>query len=77
MASPRVRRLISVASASTELNDAIRARRRLQEEAIKLNRSIVAAGERLTEIDKEETILSDSIERYAGMIAKAHAEPEA
>ncbi len=76
MANTRTRRLIAAEPAAKTLGAATRARRRLQEEAIKLNRGILAAQKRLVEIDAEEEIHSAVIEAAGGAIASAHAEPE-
>ena len=75
MATPRTHRLIEVADASRQLNTAIGARRRLQEEAIGLNRQISAAQARIVEIDSEEEILSAAIDTHGATVAKANAEP--
>ncbi len=75
MATERTRRLVRTGDASAKLNGAQRARARLQKEAIKLHQAIDLAKKRIEEIDEEETVLSDAIEKYAGEIADAHAEP--
>ena len=75
MATDRTRRLIKTRDASAKLSGAQRSRRRLQKEAIKLHQLIVDAKARLEEIDEEEQVHSDAIDKYAGEIAEAHAEP--
>ncbi len=77
MATPRTHRLIKLADASALLNAAIRARRRLKEEATKLNRGIQIAQERLAQIDEEEEIHAAAIDEHGGAVAAAHAEPPA
>lgn len=69
MANQRTRDIAAAGPSIRSLNLANNARRRLQEEAIKLNRAIHAAQERLREIDEEEELL-------AGAMAKAADEVE-
>jgi len=79
MASAQTRKVIAAASDVSRLSMAIRARRRLQEEAIRLRRTIVAAQARLSEVDEEEALLSEAIDSaYANLRAAGDAlEPEA
>ncbi len=76
MANTRTRRLIAAEPIAKTLGAATRARRRLQEEAKRLNRGILVARERLVEIDAEEEIHAAVIEAAGGEIAAAYAEPE-
>ena len=76
MATSRTHRLIGVADASRRLNAAIGARRRLQEEATRLNQNIAVEQSRLTEIDAEEEVLAAAIDEHGGAVAEANAEPE-
>jgi head-tail adaptor len=55
--------------------NAAKARKRLQVEAIKLNRAIRQGQERLSEIDEEESVHAAAIEEHGGKVAAAHAEP--
>ncbi len=75
MATPRTHRLIGVADASRRLNTAIGARRRLQEEATRLNQNIAVEQSRLTEIDAEEEVLAAAIDEHGDTVAEANAEP--
>ena len=79
MASAQTRRVIAAAQDVSRLSMAIRARRRLQEEAIRLRRTIVAAQARLSEVDEEEALLSEAIDAaYANLRAAGDSiEPEA
>ncbi len=74
MATDRTRRLIAVADSAVEFSAASRARRKLQEEAIKLNRVVAVAQARLVEIDQEEPIFAAAIDKAGGEIAAANAD---
>ncbi len=76
MATPRTRRLIKVAGSNNRMSTANRGRRRLQEEAILLNRGIKNAQARLVEINAEEEIYASVIDAEGDVIAAANADPE-
>ena len=76
MATPRTRRLIKAGDNAARLNTAIRARGRLQKEAIKLVGEIERLKKRLDEINEEEEVISAAIESHADEIVEAHAEPD-
>jgi signal transduction histidine kinase len=76
MATPRTRRLIKVGDDSAHLNTAIRARRRLQKEAMRLVADIAKLSKRLEEVNEEEEVISAAIEQHAGVIVDAHKEPD-
>jgi signal transduction histidine kinase len=75
MATPRTRRLIQVGDESARLNTAIRARRRLQKEAVNLVAEITRLTKRLEEVNEEEEVISAAIDDHAGKIADAHRDP--
>lgn len=75
MASERTRRLIRNAESVTKLGNAIRARNRLREEAIKLTGQRLEIDRRLGEIDGEEEILAAAIDDCGDLVAAANAEP--
>jgi hypothetical protein len=74
MATDRTRRLIATGDAAREFSTAKRLRRRLQDEAIKLNRAVAAAQARLVEINEEEDVLSAAIDKAGGEIHDAYAD---
>ena len=76
MATPRTRRLIKTGPDARLLGAAIRQRRKLQEELIKLNSVVAAAQIRIGEINAEEEVASAAIEQHGAEIAAAHNEPE-
>lgn len=75
MASPRTRRFVETEGSVKRLGVAIRARRKLQEEAKLLNRGIMVSQKRLVEINEEEEIHSAVIEAEGGNIAAANEDP--
>ena len=75
MASPRTRRLILKEGSFTRGGAAVRARRKLKQEAILLNRGIQDAQKRLIEIDEEEEVHSAMIDAEGGEIAEANEDP--
>lgn len=62
MATQRTRDLVAAGPSVRTLNQAINARRRLQEEGIKLIRVVQAAQKRLAEINDEEELLATIID---------------
>jgi len=75
MASPRTRSLIKAQGSFKRCGAAIRARNRLQQEAILLHRGITEAQARLAEIDAEEEIHSAVILTEGDVIAEANKPP--
>ena len=76
MATDRTRRLVGVQEESTKLSAALRGRRRLQEEAIKLHRERLIIEKRLSEIDDEEELWAAEIDRAGGVVAAANDGPK-
>jgi hypothetical protein len=75
MATERTHRLISAEETASKLATAIRARRRLYEEGVKLTRQRIVLDKRLAEIDEEEEILSATIDECGELVAQASANP--
>jgi hypothetical protein len=76
MASDRTHRLVKEAQQVTKLSTAIRQRRRLQEEGIKLMREKMKIDARLAEINEEEQLVAESIDQAGDKVANANAEPK-
>lgn len=75
MATQRTRELMACEPDLRQLQAAIRSRRRLREEAIKLNRVVRAGQERLREIDEEEEVLSTMIDAAGEAVETAVTKP--